>query len=101
MELNQANPLSDHCLKFLQVTFPKTMFWEVCLRCECESLVNSKQYLAMCEQEINKDRSRPSFQKLETMAKRHIDQKIRKRNIQARNERVETGVFISVDKKQE
>ena len=51
-----------------------------------------KTVLAMYEQEINQDPSKPSYQKLKTMVKRHRHQKIRTRNFQARNERIETGV---------
>ena len=32
------------------------------------------------------------------MVKRHIDQKIRTRNLQARNERIETGVSFKIQK---
>ena len=39
----------------------------------------------MHEQEITQDQSRPSYQKLKTMVKRQIDQRIRTRNFQARN----------------
>ena len=51
-----------------------------------------KTVLAMYEQEINQDPSKPSYQKLKTMVKRHRNQKIRTRTFQARNERIETGV---------
>ena len=44
-------------------------------------------------EEINQDRSKPSYQKLNTMVKRRMDQMIRTRNFQARNERIETGVL--------
>ena len=57
--------------------------------------------LAVYEQEINQDRSRPSFQKLQTMVKRHIDQKIRTRNFQARNERIETRVLVKTQRREE
>ena len=45
--------------------------------------------LAMYEQEINQNPSKPSYQKLKTMVKRQTDQKIRTSNFQARNERLE------------
>ena len=38
--------------------------------------------------------SRPIYQKLKTMVRRHIDQMIRTRNFKVRNERVETEVLI-------
>ena len=46
------------------------------------------------EQEFNQDRSMHSYQKMKTMVKRHIEQKIRTRIFQARNERIETGVLV-------
>ena len=52
----------------------------------------------MYEQEINQDQSKPNYQKLKTMVKRHIDQKIQTRIFQARNERVETGVLVKAQK---
>ena len=57
----------------------------------CDQL---RTVLAMYEQAINQDRSNPSYQKLKTMVKKRIDQKIRTRNFQARNERIETGVLV-------
>ena len=50
--------------------------------------------MATYEQEINQHRSKPSYHKLKTMVKRQEDQKIRTRNFQARNERIETGVLV-------
>ena len=47
-----------------------------------------KTALAMHEQEVNQDLSAPSYQKLKTMVKRSMDQKIRTRHFQARNERI-------------
>ena len=54
--------------------------------------------LAMNEQEINQDRSRPSCEKLKTMVKRCIDQKIRTQKFQARNERNKTAVLVKTRK---
>ena len=51
-----------------------------------------KTVLAMYEQEINQDPSKPSYQKLKNMVKRHRSQKIRTRNFQARNQRIGKGV---------
>ena len=50
--------------------------------------------LVMHEQEIIQDQSKPRYQKSKTMVKRHIDQKIRTRHFQARNERIETGILV-------
>ena len=65
--------------------FP-TRFWKVCTRCECEGLTKLQTVVAMNEQQINQDRSKPGYQ-LKTMVRRHIDQKIRTRIFQARNEK--------------
>ena len=43
--------------------------------------------LAMYEQEINQDHSKPSYQKLKTM------------NVEARNERIETGYWLRLEKR--
>ena len=64
--------------------------------------------LAMYEQEINQHPSQPRYQKLKTMVKRHLDRRIRTRNLHARNERMQTEVLVktrkgknvSVDRKQ-
>ena len=34
-----------------------TRFWKICLRCEYESLINSKTVFALYEQEINLERN--------------------------------------------
>ena len=49
-----------------------------------------KTVLAMYEQEINQHLSKPNFQKLKTTAKECVDQRIRVRNCENRNERIET-----------
>ena len=50
------------------------------------------QTLAMYDQEIDRDRTMASYQRLKTMVRRQINQMISTRNIRARNERIETGV---------
>ena len=68
-----------------------------------------KTVLTFFQQEIEQHNLQPSYQKLKTMVKRCMDQKIRARNFEARNERYETGVsaksrckgkLVSVDWKQ-
>ena len=54
------------------------------------SLVNSKTVLGVHDVEIHQKISRPDYQKLKTMVKRSIDQKLRLRIFDARNERIET-----------
>ena len=41
----------------------------------------------------------PSYQKLKTMVTSHIDRMIRTRNFKARNERIETEVFVKKGEK--
>ena len=44
--------------------------------------------------EITQKISMPDYQKSKTMEKRIIDQKLRSRNFDARNERIETGAVV-------
>ena len=53
-----------------------------------------KTVLELYEFEIHQKISKPDYQKLNTMVKRGIDQKIRSRNFEARNERIETGAVV-------
>ena len=54
--------------------------------------VQLQTVLAMYDHENDRDRAVPSYQRLKTMVRRHIDQMIRTRIFRARNERIETGV---------
>ena len=58
-----------------------------------------KTVLALYEQEIDQHNSQPNYQKLKTMVRRCVDQKIRARNVEARNERIETGVPLKARSK--
>ena len=53
-------------------------------------LVQLRASLAMYDQEIDRNRAVPSYQRLKTM--------IRTRNFRARNERIETGVLVRTQK---
>ena len=44
--------------------------------------------------EIHQKISMPNYQKLKTMVKRSIDQKLRLRNFDARHRRIETGAVV-------
>ena len=44
--------------------------------------------------EIHQKISMPNYQKMKTMVKRSIDQNLRLRNFDARNERIETGAVV-------
>ena len=54
-----------------------------------------KTVLELYDMEILQKISMPNYQKLQTMVKRSIDQKLRLRNYDARNERIETGAVIT------
>ena len=54
--------------------------------------------LAMYDQEMNRSRVLPSYQRLKTVIRRHIDQMIRTRNFKARNARIETWVLVKSHK---
>ena len=56
---------------------------------------------ALYDQEIDRDRATPSYQRLKTLVRRHVDQMIRTRNFRARNERIETGVRVKRQKREE
>ena len=54
-----------------------------------------KAVLELYDMEIHQKISRPDYQKLKTMVKRCIDQKLRLRNSDVRTERSETGAVVS------
>ena len=54
-----------------------------------------KTMLEFYDMEIHQKISKPDYQKLKTMEKRSIDQKLRLRNFDARNERIETGAVVT------
>ena len=47
------------------------------------------------DMEIHQKISMPNYQKQKTMVKRSLDQKLRLRNFDARNERIETGAVVT------
>ena len=51
--------------------------------------------LLLYDMEIHQKISMPDCQILKTMVKRSIDQKLRLRNFDARNERIETGAVVT------
>ena len=69
-----------------------------------DDVVESLYKLTIRESDLLKNRigivrhqkiSMPEYQKLKTMVKRSIDQKLRLRNFDARNERIETGAVVT------
>ena len=53
-----------------------------------------KTVLELYDMEIHQKISVPNYQKLKTMVKRSIDQKLRLRNFDARHERIESGAVV-------
>ena len=53
---------------------------------------------ALSNQELNRDKVKPSYQRLRTMVTQRIDQTTRTGNFKARNERIETGVLVKSHK---
>ena len=53
-----------------------------------------KTVLELYDMEIHQKISVPDYQNMKTMVKRSIDQKLRLRNFDARNERIETGQWL-------
>ena len=49
---------------------------------------------AMYNQELSRYRVAPSYQKLRSMVRQHLDQTMRTRNFKARNERIVSGVLV-------
>ena len=54
----------------------------------------------MYDQELDRNLAKPSYQRLTTMVRRHIDRMTRTRNFTARNDRIETGVLVKSQKKE-
>ena len=54
-----------------------------------------KPVLELYDMEIHQKISMPNYQKLKTMVKRSIDQKLRLRNFDNRNEKIETGAVVT------
>ena len=54
-----------------------------------------KTVLELYDLEIHQKISKPDYQTLKTMVKRSIDQKLRLRNFDARNEKIETGAVVT------
>ena len=54
-----------------------------------------KTFLELYDMEIHQKISMPNYQKLKTMVKRNIDQKLRLRNFDVRNEEIETEAVVT------
>ena len=99
----QGDGIQDFDIRWDQTLFftrevPKDYVLESLYKMRMRGSVQLQSVLAMNEKEINQDRSRPSYQKLKAMVRRHIDQMIRTRIFKVRNERIETGVLVRTQK---
>ena len=74
--------------------FHQMISWKVCTIWEHVSPRNFKTVLELYDMEIHQKISMPNYQKLKTMVKRSIDQKLRLRNFDARHGRIETGAVV-------
>ena len=54
-----------------------------------------KTVLELYELEIHQKISKPDYHKLKTMVERNIDQKLKSRNFEARDGRIETGAVVN------
>ena len=67
---------------------------KVCTHWGYVSPRNSRTGLELNDMDMQQKRSMPNYQKLKTMVKRSVDQKIRLRNFYARHGRIELGAVI-------
>ena len=82
------------------------MSWEGLYKMKVQSSEQLQTVLALCTtSELNGEKVTPSNQRLRTMARQHVDQMISprgksfwigRRNFEARNGRIETGVCVKV-----
>ena len=76
------------------------MSWKVCTKWYEMKLQGSDQLqtvLALYKQELTRHRVTPSYQRLRTMVKQHIDQTMTTRNFKAQN-RIQTRVLVKSHK---
>ena len=66
------------------------MVLEGLYKSKLQDSVQLQTELALYEQENVRNNEKPSYSRLKTSARRHIDQTMRTRNFRARNERVES-----------
>ena len=72
-----------------------TSLEKVCTNLSMRESDQLKTVLELYVMETHQKISMPDYQKLKTMVKRTIEQKLRLRNFDARNERIETGAVVS------
>ena len=69
--------------------------WKVCKKKRIRESDQVKTVLELYDMENYQKISMLDYQTLKTMVKRRIDQKLRLRNFDARNERIETGAVVT------
>ena len=74
---------------YLQVKYPKKTSWKICTSWKLRNSVQRQTVLAVYDQEIDRNLALPSYQRLKTMERRHIDWMKRTRNFRAWNQRIE------------
>ena len=75
--------------------FHPMISWKVCTKWRIRESDQLKTELELFDMEIHQKISMPKYQKLKTMVKRIIDQKLRLRNFDARHWRIETGAVVT------
>ena len=71
------------------------MFSKFCTKLRIRESDQLKTVLELYDLEMHQKISMPNYQKLKTMVKRSIDQKLRLRNFDARHEKIETGAVVT------
>ena len=78
---------------------PSDDIWESLYKLRIRESAQLKTVLELYDMEIHQKISVPNYQKLKTMVKRSIDQKLRLRNFDARHGRIETGTVVKKNRK--
>ena len=78
--------------------FVQKWSWEGFFRSKLQGSVQVQTVLALCKQENIRNNNPPSYARLKTTVRRHVDQTMRTRNFSARNERVESGAVTKSQK---
>ena len=84
-------------LCYVPVKYPEKKHGR-CVRLKIRGSVQVQTVLAMNDQELDRDRVVPSYQRLKTLVRRHNELMIETRNFRVRNERIETGVLVKSHK---
>ena len=90
------NPIRDGMKVLLSKSkTPSDDVFESLLKLRPRESEQLKTVLELYDMEIHQKRSMPGYQQLKTMVKRSIDWKLRLRNFDARNERIETVAVVA------